>query len=334
MNVVRPERWNRVDPLGEALHFLRMSGAFYCKSDMSEPWGITLPLVDRCLSFHVVIDGRCRLEFDDPDHDSGTAPAPAVRELEAGDLALVREGVDHRLTSDEGVAVPNILDLHHDYDSDHYAALHHGGGGSATSLVCGAVRFDHPAAQRLMEFIPPVIIVAGAGAAQSERIRGALRLMAIEARAMRPGGEAVLTRLADVLVIQAIRSWLDDGAIEHTGWLVALRDEQIGRALNLIHREPSRHWTVEDLARELSMSRSAFAARFTELVGEPAISYTTRWRMNVALDHLHRSDVSLSSIAEELGYHSETSFSRAFKRVVGTTPGAARRSAHDTRILS
>jgi AraC-like DNA-binding protein/mannose-6-phosphate isomerase-like protein (cupin superfamily) len=321
MSVMQPDPWTPVDPLGEALHFLRMSGAFYCKSEMSEPWGVELPLMDRCLSFHVVIEGRCRLEYADGSTDT------ALIDLTAGDLALVRDGVPHTLSSAEGVATPGILDLHHDYESERYAVLHHGGGGQSASLVCGAVRFDHPAAHRMTEFLPAVITIAGGSSAQTEWIRDTLRLMAVEARSLRPGGEAVLTRLADVLVIQAIRAWLQDRGAEHAGWLAALQDQQIGHALTLIHREPARQWTVETLARETSMSRSAFAARFTDLVGEPAIAYIRRWRMNMALDHLRRDDVSIAWIAAEMGYESEASFSRAFKRVLGRTPGAERRSS-------
>jgi AraC-like DNA-binding protein len=329
MTVIQPDPWTLVDPLGEALHFLRMSGAFYCKSEMSEPWGVELPMMDRCLSFHVVIEGRCRLEYtrtDDALGSSDDGTDTATINLTAGDLALVRDGVPHTLSSAEGVATPGILDLHHDYESERYAVLRHGGGGQSTSLVCGAVRFDHPAARRMTEFLPSVITIAGGTTAQTEWIRDTLRLMAVEARSLRPGGEAVLTRLADVLVIQAIRAWLQDRGAERSGWLTALQDEQIGHALKLIHREPARRWTVEKLAHETSMSRSAFAARFTDLVGEPAIAYIRRWRMNMALDHLHRDDVSIAWIATEMGYESEASFSRAFKRVLGRTPGAERRS--------
>ena len=117
-------------------------------------------------------------------------------------------------------------------------------------------------------------------------MQSALRLMAAEARELRPGGEAVITRLADILVIQAIRAWIETDAGARTGWLGALQRPAIGRALALIHRDPARDWTVAALADELAMSRSAFAARFTELVGEPAMQYVTRWRMQVALDAL------------------------------------------------
>lgn len=113
---------------------------------------------------------------------------------------------------------------------------------------------------------------------QLEWLRATLRLMALEADSLRPGGETVITRLSDVLVVQALRAWLDGDPAAKSGWLGALQDPQIGRAVSLIHREPGRDWTVASLADQIAMSRSAFAARFTDLVGEPAMRYVTRWR--------------------------------------------------------
>jgi AraC-like DNA-binding protein len=135
----------------------------------------------------------------------------------------------------------------------------------------------------------------------------------------------VITRLADVLVIQAIRAWIEGDPAARTGWLGALRDRQVGRALTLIHRDPARAWTVAGLADEVAMSRSAFAARFTELVGEPPMHYVARWRMQMALTWLKDEGAALGELAYRLGYQSEAAFSRAFKRFMGVPPGAVRR---------
>lgn len=128
-------------------------------------------------------------------------------------------------------------------------------------------------------------------------------------------------------MIQAIRSWIARDPAAQTGWLGALQDRQIGRAIALIHRDPARAWTVASLADELAMSRSAFAARFTALVDEPAMRYVTRWRMHLALSALKEEDVTVGELADRLGYRSEAAFSRAFKRVIGVPPGAVGRSA-------
>jgi len=171
-----------------------------------------------------------------------------------------------------------------------------------------------------------MIRIEASNSPEMEWIQTTLRLMAAEARELRPGGEAVTTRLADILVIQAIRSWIAQDPAAQTGWLGALRDKQIGRAISLIHRDPGRAWTVASLADEVAMSRSAFAARFTELVGEPVMHYVARWRMHVALTWLKDDDAPLGDLAGRLGYQSEAAFSRAFRRFIGVSPGAARRN--------
>ena len=302
------------DPLGEALHFLRMSGTFYARSDLTEPWGLAIPAFQNSMMFHVVTTGRCWVEVGADAHL-----------LQSGDLALVTHGEGHRLVSDPGAPVADLFALPRVEVSDRYELLRHGGGGAATNLICAVVRFDHPAARQLLRILPLVIRVEEWRSPQYEWLQSTLRLMADEARELRPGGETVVTRLADIMVIQTIRAWIEMDPAAQTGWLGALRDRQIGRALASVHRDPVRAWTVASLASEAAMSRSAFAARFTELVGEPAMQYVTRWRMHVALERLKEEDAPLADLAGRMGYQSEAAFSRAFKRVVGISPGAARR---------
>ncbi|MBA3260975.1 MAG: AraC family transcriptional regulator [Thermoleophilaceae bacterium] len=308
--------WAPADPVGEALHFLRMNGAFYCRSELSAPWGLTLPPMPGYLWFHVVSSGRVWLE-------TGAAD-PAL--LQHGDLALVPHGEGHALRSEPGVQAPGILELEREQVSERYEILRHGEGGVPTTLICGAVRFDNPAARNLVEILPATIHIEASDSVQLDWMHSILRLMAAEAKELRPGGEAVITRLGDILVIQAIRAWIETDPAARTGWLGALQDRQIGRALSLIHRDPSRAWTVATLADELAMSRSAFAARFTELVDEPAMQYVTRWRMHVALNSLKEQDATVAELAGRLGYRSEAAFARAFKRVIGVPPGAVKRA--------
>lgn len=155
-------------------------------------------------------------------------------------------------------------------------------------------------------------------------LQSTLRFIAREARELRPGGETVITHLADILIIQAIRSWLDSAPDADRGWLAALRDKHVGRALAAIHREPEKEWSVASLAKEVGMSRSGFSARFTNLVGDSAMRYLTQWRMQLARAQLQGTSDSLSVIADRLGYQS---FSRAFKRVFGVPPGSVRHAA-------
>ncbi|RZL86222.1 MAG: AraC family transcriptional regulator [Variovorax sp.] len=304
-----------IDPLGEALHFLRMSGIFYCRSEFSAPWGLALPAMADSLMFHVVTSGQCWLEVE------GAEPCL----LQPGDFALVAHGEGHRLASDVGGEAAPLFDLPRELVSERYEILRHGGGGAGTQLVCGAVRFDHPAAHRLVKLLPGVIRIEARSPSEADWIGSTLRLMAAEARALQPGGETIVTRLADILVVQAIRSWMAQDPAAQTGWLGALQDRQIGRAITLIHRDCARPWTLASLASEVAMSRSAFAARFTALVGEPAMQYVGRWRMQLALTRLQETDAHLADLASCFGYQSEAAFSRSFKRYIGISPGAARR---------
>jgi len=310
------EPWTQIDPLGETLHFLRMSGTFYSRCEFTSPWGLALPVIEDSLMFHVVLSGRCWLE----------AEGAEQRLLQAGDLALVPHGEGHSLASDPGRPGVRLFDLPRELVSERYDILRHGGGGVVTTLLCGAVRFDHPAARHLVSVLPRLIGVEAGYSPQMDWIQSTVRLIAAEARELRPGGETVITRLADILVIQAIRSWIEQDPAAQTGWLGALRDHQVGRAIALIHRDPACAWTVAGLATEVAMSRSAFAARFTELVGEPPMHYVARWRMYIALTWLKEDGAALGEIAIRLGYQSEAAFSRAFKRLMGVSPGAVRRS--------
>jgi AraC-like DNA-binding protein len=309
------EAWPPPDPLGEALHFLRMGGAFYCRSELSAPWGMTLHPMPDYLWFHVVTTGAVLLEVDE-EHS---------RWLHPGAVTLVPHGNGHVLRSEPGVPAPGVMELEMEHPSDRYEIIRHGEGGAPTTLICGAVRFDHPVAHNLLGVLPQMIHVGPSDGPRASRMHGVFQLMAAEAREFQPGGEAVITRLADVLVIQAIRSWIETAPAARTGWLGALQDQQIGRALALIHRDPARDWTVASLASELALSRSAFSARFTALVDEPVIQYVTRWRMQIAQSVLQTEGATVAELADRLGYRSEAAFARAFKRVTGTPPGAVRR---------
>lgn len=313
---MRPlDPWAPTDPLGEALHLLRMNGAFYCRTELTAPWGLTMPAMPGHLWFHVLTSGSAWV---------GTAGGPA-RVLGPNELVLVSHGQGHSLLSEPGVLTPNVLDLDRELISDRYEVLRHGGGGAPTQLICGAIRFDQPNARHLIEVLPETLHVEAAGAAPDGWMQSLLRLIAAEAKELRPGGEEVITRLCDILVIQAIRTWLEADPAARTGWLGALHDPQFGRALALIHRQPARAWTVADLASELAMSRSAFSARFTKVVGEPVMQYVTRWRMQVALKSFEDGQATIAELARRMGYRSEAAFARAFKRVLGVSPGAAKR---------
>ncbi len=310
-----------VDPVGEALHFLRLSGTFYCRSEFGAPFALAIPPMQNCLMLHVVTAGRCFLEVE----------GIPSRLLHPGDLALVPHGEGHVLTSAPGVPASKLFEIYREQVSGRYETLKLGGDGERATMICGLFKFDDPAAQQLITLLPKIITVDAWAAPQSEWIQSTLRMIAAEASAMNPGGETVITRLADILVIHAIRFWITHSPSAQTGWLGALQDPQIGRVISKIHREPGRAWTLEALASEASMSRSAFAAHFTELVGEPAMRYVTRWRMSAALARLTERNLTVAEVANSLGYESEPAFNRAFKRHLGISPGLAKRARTASR---
>jgi len=310
------DAWQSVDPLGEALHSLRMSGTFYCRSELTAPWGMELPAMPGCLMFHVVTDGECWVE----------SPEVGRRKLRSGDFALIPHGHGHQLKSGPKAGVVDLFDLPRQKVSPRYELMSLGGGGKPCRLICGAVCVDDPAASGLIEALPEVMVMR-TDSPGNEWLIGMIRLMMAEAREMRAGGDTVITRVSDILVVQAIRHWLEHDPLARTGWLGALRDGRIGRAISLIHRHPTRPWSVRALAESVGLSRSAFASRFMELVGETPMRYVRQWRFRVAMNWLRETDIPLSEMAEQLDYQSEAAFNRAFKSFTGKTPGAVRREA-------
>ncbi|MFC1672868.1 AraC family transcriptional regulator [Pseudomonadota bacterium] len=302
------------DPLGETLHMLRLTGTLYCRGEFTAPFAIEIPEFDGVMTFLVVTSGRCWLQVE------GGEP----RLLEQGSLALIPHGPPHIVSSSPEVPAEPLFDLPVEKVSERYEFMRYGGGGELTRTMYGVVRFDDVAAQHLIKLLPDIIQIDGWDDDAGGWLQSTLRFIASEAAQLKPGGETVITRLADVVIIQAIRSWLDRAPEAAQGWLAALRDDQIGRALALMHRTPEHDWSVASLSNEVGMSRSAFAARFTSMVGSSPVRYLTEWRMQVARLRLLESAAPLSQISDELGYKSEAAFCRAFKRIFNATPGSLR----------
>lgn len=300
------------DPLADPLRLLKLTGVLYCHAELTAPWGLDLPGIADCMAIHIVNSGKAYLDI---------AGQPTL-EVEQGGLVMVPHGTPHQLRSAPQARPTLLTDIPVQLVTDRYERMNFGGGGAPTSVSYCGVRYDRLGARRLLQVLP-LVIHMDASDASGGWLGDTARFIAREADAMRPGGEAIITRLADIVVVQAIRAWLESNDTDH-GWLAALRDRQIGRALVAIHQHPSRDWTVSMLAREVGMSRSALSARFRELVGEPVKQYITEWRMQLAREELMGSRRTLLEIAETHGYQSEAAFSRAFKRVFGISPGQAR----------
>jgi AraC-like DNA-binding protein len=192
-------------------------------------------------------------------------------------------------------------------------------------MVCGSFSFAVPDGLPLLALLPELLRLRGDGAPRGW-LEPTLRMLAEEARQRRAGGTIVTSRLTDVLFVQVVRAWLDAQPAPAGNWLAALRDPRIGAALARIHGRPEHPWSVAELAAEVGMSRSPFAARFAALAGDPPLAYLARWRAQVAARLLRETSLALGAVADRVGYESEAAFSRAFRRAMGVAPGAYRRA--------
>ena len=302
------------DPLGEVLQLLQLSGVLYCSAELTDPWGIELPELEGVMNVEVVTSGHCWLELE------GEAPVF----LPEGSMVLIPRGRRHKLRGNPGDRTTWLEDIPIERVGDRFEIMRFGGGGRLTEVTYYGVRFDPYLAERLLRLLPDVLQLR-THVDDGSWLHSSIRFIAREARQRLPGSETVITRLADILVIQAIRSWVENAREETHGWIAALHDRQIGKAMSLMHRQPERDWRVETLAHEVGMSRSGFSARFTALVGEPVLQYLTGLRMQLAHRELRETSDTLAQIADRVGYQSEPAFNRAFKRVVGIPPGALRK---------
>ena len=198
---------------------------------------------------------------------------------------------------------------------------HYGGGGAPTTIVCGSLSFDRASLKPITQLLPSFILIK-ADQAHTLALHNTMQALASEMAEQAPGSGVVATRLAEVLFIQALRAHIASGVgWRNKGWLRAIFDPQMGTALGAIHDSVNTSWTVESLAEAAGMSRSAFAARFKDLLGQTPLEYVTEWRMQKAMQLLEQRDKKLIDVARSVGYESDASFSKAFKRVVGASPG-------------
>ena len=298
------------DLLAGTLNALRLRGTVYFEADFRPPWGMAIPSKD-VAAFHIVAAGACWLR--------GAGAEKPVR-LGPGHIALVPQGDAHELVHDaEGRAAPPAEALERQRSVDPQA-------GPVTRLVCGHFDYDARALHPFFRSLPSLVHIETGEAEASAWLATAARLAAAESEGGQRGASAVVDRLAEALLLQTLRLYLDHTS-EPRGFLAAVRDRRIGRALAGIHEQPGRDWTLAGLARAAGLSRSAFADRFRELVGETPMRYLACWRMLTARSLLEQGDLSTAEVAARVGYQSEFAFAKAFKRAFGIGPGASRRSA-------
>ena len=304
-----------MDPLDDAFSAMRVRESLYARLDASAPWAVRFRQ-GKAARFGLVISGACWLSAD--------APAQSIR-LEAGDCYVILDGSTYTLGDDPRSKPLNCFDIVPKLVD---GAISIGGGGTAASIVTGWFVYDELGARPLRALLPRVLHTR-ADRYQTDILKATLELLAKETERPDLGTGVVISGLADILFVQAIRSHLHQANEGDVGWLAALSDRRIGAAMRALHGNPGEAWRVEKLAQLANMSRSAFAARFKAKLGEAPLEYLTRWRMFRAGVLLRNTERSLASIANEVGYESDAALSKAFHRVVGMAPGAFRRQRAD-----
>jgi AraC-like DNA-binding protein len=314
-----------MDALSQTLRVVRLVGAIFLHGRFTAPWCYQSPPADaaapyleptaeRVVIFHLITEGECWVELGEQ----------APMRLSAGDAVLFPQGDAHRMGSQPGLAPATGARLH-EVLARRPRVLAYGGGGATTKLVCGYLACDARLARMLLAGLPPVLKVAVRGSNAGIWLEASLRYALAEARSPRPGGQGVLAKLAEVLFIEVLRIHMNEQAEGRTGWLAGVSDHIVGAALRALHAEPAKSWTLEDLARTAGTSRSVLAERFAQLVGQTPMQYLAQWRMLLASNLLARSNAPMARIAEEVGYQTDTAFSRAFRREYGMPPAAWRK---------
>ena len=314
-----------MEALSDVLRLIRLAGGVFLEAEFTAPWRFDGKVsADQCKPFlvaprhviasHFIVEGRMLLRVNGGE----------TIEVRAGELVLLPHNDAHSFGSDLDAAVIPAQEVIRPAGAGGIARIKVGGGGEATQMLCGFLGSESSFSP-LLSALPPVLKLDVRATASGAWIESSFRFAASEIAAGRAGSTAVIAKLSELLFVEAVGQYVSSLPAERRGWLAGLRDPQIGRALALLHARPGDDWTAEALALEVGMSRSVLAERFTSLIGRPPIHYLTLWRMQLAEERVREGRGSLAQIASAVGYESEASFSRAFKREFGVAPGQWRK---------
>lgn len=317
-----------MDALSEVLRHVRLTGAVFLNAELSAPWAILsptsdvlaatlLPEAEHMIEYHLVMQGNCYIEVDG---------APPV-ELHEGDLVMLPQGDSHRMRSDRAGNVPHVVaDPEGFVRAGEITRPRFGGGGRVTRLVCGYLAIDRRLCRPLLDALPRILRVDAKGTEVGGWLQTYVRMRVLASGEGQPGAACVLAKLSELMFVEAVRRYVETLPAGCAGWLGGLRDPAVGKALGLLHGDPSHRWTVDSLACATGVSRSALADRFTTLIGRSPMHYLTQWRLALAAHLLRTTTRTASVVAFEVGYESEAAFSRAFRREYGSPPAAWRRN--------
>jgi AraC-like DNA-binding protein len=325
-----------MDALSEVLKALHLTSGVFLEVEFTAPWCIDsapgvddvrniLPSAEHVVIYHLLTEGRCRARLPDGNE---------VIELGAGDLIMFPHGDGHLLGSDLQRMPLAASSLVEPSAGGGLMRIRHGGGGERTRFICGFLACEKRLCRPLLDALPRMLRVPLGEDPATRWLAGALQHGAAETHSPRPGSDAILGRLSELVFVESLRLHIRSLPEDQLGWLAGLREPIVARALALLHGDPARHWEVESLARECGVSRSTLGDRFVALLGEPPMQYLTRWRLALAARALSTRNDGVSQLAAEVGYESEAAFNRAFKREFGMPPAAWRRAVRTQRRLA
>lgn len=318
-----------MDALSDVLRVVHLTGGVFLHAEFFAPWciashvtpeycGPVLGPASHLILYHYVIEGEFRLRVE------GENGPPLV--LRTGEVVMLPRNDLHLMGSD--LTMPPVMssEIIHPPKNGGLYSIRHGGNGTSTRMVCGFLGCDSAEGNPIISTLPPALKLGLEEGGAAEWVRSTFQYAAEEVAAGRPGSETVLAKLSELLFVEMLRRYVESLPEGQTGWLAGLRDTHVARALALVHRDIARPWTVDELGREVGLSRSALADRFIRLIGVPPMHYLASWRIQVATQKLRNTSASLAQVAGMVGYESEAAFSRAFKNAVGTAPATWRRS--------
>jgi AraC-like DNA-binding protein len=318
-----------MDALSDVLRVAHLTGGVFLHADFTAPWCMAARVApEHCapalgpashmILYHYVVEGELHIRVGGEDGEDIL--------LRAGDVVLLPRNDLHLVGSDLNLPSVAGSDIIQPPEDGGLFTIHHGGGGKRTRMICGYLGCDSAEDNPVISTLPSLLKLDAEQGGAAEWIRSTFQYAADEVAAGRPGSETVLAKLSELLFVEAVRRYAEGLPQGQTGWLAGLRDPHVARALALLHRDIARPWSVDDLSREVGLSRSALADRFIGLIGMPPMHYVASWRMQVATQKLRSTNASLAQIADLVGYGSEAAFSRAFKKAFGAAPATWRRS--------
>ena len=320
-----------MDALSDVLRVVRLKGGVFLHAEFTAPWCIFSqithedfgPLLEgagHLVLYHYVVEGHLRAQI----------PNGKPVEIEAGEVLILPHNDRHLLGSHLDLSPVPAKQVVRVPPDGGLAVIRHGGGGEKARVVCGYLGCDRMDGNPLTSALPPIVRFDAREGSTAAWMKSSLEFAADEIAARRAGSGTVLAKLSELLFVEALRRYVEGLPGEQTGWLAGLKDPFVARALALLHGRVAQQWTVDDLGRDVGLSRSALADRFTRLIGEPPMRYLARWRLQLAAHHLRSTDMPLARIAQQVGYDSGAAFNRAFKRNFGVPPATWRENASAT----